>query len=416
LPIITIGRHGTLVDEDRPSDDAFVAMIDAAQTVIHMALQDLGPVCIPGTKIPLPGTGWPKNYFSALGAAIWERGVDVEIALSNPGSTPGGLRPIESCYGNGWDCNDVAAEIIKTIREEYPEAEDGDLRQKVSDNLRLCFLREDHGNLWEDEMPMGLHAKHFIIDDRTAYIGSQNLYVCDLAEWGVVIDDEEATQAMMEEYWTPLWTASYTGEDVDVDVVMDGLDIDRDGADPEEIDDEMAEQMLAAELANAGHSALEVYEEDEAAGADPVRIIEPEPEEPEEKKFTDRQAKYEDVVWGTLPSAKQMAAEILGYDEDTWDGNEWLDLDDLHWRGLSAEQVRALKALGWDRYAWDRYEYVKWQDMPKHAHRAARKLGWTRKDWNHGEDNENWDREWEDFDEEERRCLHVLGYYEHTWG
>ena len=113
--------------------------------------------------------------------------------------------------------------------------------------------------------------------------------MCDLAEWGVLIDNEDTVKAMMEEYWTPMWSYSFTGEDMDVDAVMDGLDIDRNGADPEEIDDEMAEQIMAAELASAGCAKLDVYEDDEAFGAEPVRIIEPEPEEPAEKKFTDKQ-------------------------------------------------------------------------------------------------------------------------------
>jgi hypothetical protein len=44
-------------------------------------------------------------------------------------------------------------------------------------------------------------AKHFIIDDICCYIGSQNLYKCDLAEWGVVIDDAARVQAIKGEFW-----------------------------------------------------------------------------------------------------------------------------------------------------------------------------------------------------------------------
>ena len=265
FPIITVGRYGCLTpNEQRPSDDAFMAMFDSAQTIIRMALQDLGPVCMPiGDKIPLPGTGWPKNYFSVIGKAIWERGVDVEIALSNPASIPAGLSPLEACYGNGWDCNDVAAEIIKVIRKDFPDAEADDLRQKVADNLRVCFIREECGGEWEDGESMGMHAKHFIVDDTATYIGSQNLYVCDLAEWGVIIDDEERTKALMEEYWTPMWNNSFTGEDMDVQAVMDGLDIDRDGEDPSEIDDDTREQMKIAEWANSGHGGTDFYDDEE---------------------------------------------------------------------------------------------------------------------------------------------------------
>jgi len=263
VPIITLGRFGSLTHLNRPSDDAFLAMMNSSQTIIHLALQDLGPVCIPGTKTALPGCVWPHEYLSALGKAIWERGVDCEIVLSNPGSIPGDLGPLEACYGNGWDCNDVASEIIKSIMNQYPDAEDDDLRQKVQENLRICFIKEERGNTWEDSMTMGMHAKHFIIDDIAMYIGSQNLYVCDLAEWGVLIDDPDQTQKAMDEYWNPLWECSYTGNDVDVQAVMDGLGIDRDGDDPVDIDDDMRKKMKQASLANSGYNKNGLYDDED---------------------------------------------------------------------------------------------------------------------------------------------------------
>jgi phosphatidylserine/phosphatidylglycerophosphate/cardiolipin synthase-like enzyme len=227
LPMITMGRYGTLLWRDRPSDAAIVAMLDSANHVIHMVLQDLGPVCIPGTKVTLPGCVWPEEYLSALGRGIWLNQVDVEIVLSNPGSIPGGLKGTEANYGNGWSCVDVAAEIIKTIKSQFPEAKDSDLRQRVSAHLRVCFLRDESGSTWRDGKNRGLHSKHFIVDDVCCYIGSQNLYICDLAEWGVVIDHKVQVQKFMEEYWIPMWKYSYTDEDCDVDDVMDGLKIDR---------------------------------------------------------------------------------------------------------------------------------------------------------------------------------------------
>ena len=76
---------------------------------------------------------------------------------------------------------------------------------------------------------IGLHSKHFIVDDKCCYIGSQNLYLCDLAEWGIVVDHEEAVQKIMSDYFDPLWQNSYVGLDVDVGHVMAGLTVDRDG-------------------------------------------------------------------------------------------------------------------------------------------------------------------------------------------
>ena len=60
-----------------------------------------------------------------------------------------------------------------------------------------------------------------------------------------------------------MWEHSYTGEDVDVDEVMDGLNIDRDGEDPSDIDDETMELMKQAELANAGSGNSELYDHEE---------------------------------------------------------------------------------------------------------------------------------------------------------
>jgi len=229
VPLISIGRLGTMVYRSRPSDDAILAMINSSKTIIRLVLQDLGPVCVPGTKKALPGLVWPKEYLGAIGNAIYERGVDVEMILSNPNSIPGGLKGTEANYGNGWDCVDVAAEIIKSIQKQHSNVDDAKLRAMISDNLRICFVRHAKSSSYEDGKTIGLHSKHFIVDDKACYIGSQNLYMCDLAEWGIVIDHEGQVKKIMNDYFSPMWENSYTGEDVDVEYVMDGLDVDRDG-------------------------------------------------------------------------------------------------------------------------------------------------------------------------------------------
>lgn len=42
--IIPIGRKGQIGDCDKSSDHAFLAMIESAQKIIRLSLQDLGPV------------------------------------------------------------------------------------------------------------------------------------------------------------------------------------------------------------------------------------------------------------------------------------------------------------------------------------------------------------------------------------
>jgi phosphatidylserine/phosphatidylglycerophosphate/cardiolipin synthase-like enzyme len=233
VPVISIGRQGSMVSRTRPSDDAILAMINASQQNLALVIQDLGPVCITGTTRAVPGLNWPKDYLTAIGNAIYERGVDVEIILSNPRSAPGGtdrkegLR-IATPYGNGWDCVDVACEIIRAIQRAHTSVDDTKLRAMITDNLRVCFIRHNKSSTYSDGNSIGLHTKHFIVDGRCCYIGSQNLYDSDLAEWGVVIDDADEVRKIQEEYFVPMWRNSFTGLDVDVQRVMDGLRVNRD--------------------------------------------------------------------------------------------------------------------------------------------------------------------------------------------
>jgi hypothetical protein len=84
VPVITLGRQGTLLQKARPSDDAIIAMIEATKTIVRLSLQDLGPIKVPGTSNCLPGLSWPRKYFTALAKIIWEKDANVEIVVSNP--------------------------------------------------------------------------------------------------------------------------------------------------------------------------------------------------------------------------------------------------------------------------------------------------------------------------------------------
>ena len=159
----------------------------------------------------------------AWARAIFDRGVDVEIVLSNTGS--GEER---GNYSNGWSCEETAAEIIKAMSEEDPEATQDQIKEKVINNLRICFLKNKKGATWETDNKVGLHSKFFIIDDVCTYVGSQNLYQFDLAEWGVAIDDKSKTAEILQQLWNPVWTNSYLdGSDCVAEKVMDILGVDR---------------------------------------------------------------------------------------------------------------------------------------------------------------------------------------------
>ena len=97
------------------------------------------------------------------------------------------------------------------------------------------------------------------MDDICCYIGSQNLYLCDLAEWGVVIDNEEKVQSIKAQYWDPMWEVSYKIDDCEVDKVMDGLKINREAANTLELTKLQVEQAKQKLQASATMTASKFY-------------------------------------------------------------------------------------------------------------------------------------------------------------
>lgn len=236
IPMISMGRYGALHHDAataNPSDSAIAAMLASAQKSIKMSLQDLGPLAIPFPDglSPIPGGVWPKEYLREIARAIYERGVDVHIVVSNPNSLPSNLNMFQANYGNGWTCEDVEAEIIRAMKENCEDFIEERAAGLLDVNLKMAFMRGSCGSQdWKERTKTANHAKFFCVDDISYYLGSQNLYIANLAEWGVVVDNEEQTQQILEEYWNKVWRRSYEDvveKDANVDNVMARNQIDR---------------------------------------------------------------------------------------------------------------------------------------------------------------------------------------------
>ena len=78
------------------------------------------------------------------------------------------------------------------------------IRQKVEENLHICYIKHAKNDHFKSGKGLGNHSKYFIVDDLCSYTGSQNIYVCDLAEWGVIVDDSVLTAKILQDYWRPL--------------------------------------------------------------------------------------------------------------------------------------------------------------------------------------------------------------------
>lgn len=104
----------------------------------------------------------------------------------------------------------------------------------------------------------------------------------------------------------------------------------------------------------------------------PAEIESDDPAEVTVGGSTDKHAKYEDVPWANLPDRAREAAETIGFNEDTWDGKEWLPIDDKRWKHLTDEELEACTCLDWTRDSWDtKYEDVYWKSLPYHVKRAC---------------------------------------------
>ncbi len=199
--IASLGRMGDI--GINAGDLAILAALDAAQESIKLSQQDLGPLQLG----PIESMPWPNDIFDALARAM-TRGVSVDIIMTTP-VTNGGGSGDDLPYSNGWTERDAINRIEERLLISDEWLPDGQTASQVlCDNLRITAIQPFQDSSWPDDSEFANHAKSFIVDDRAFYIGSHNFYPADLAEFGYLVDDEAATQTLLDTYWTPLWQSS----------------------------------------------------------------------------------------------------------------------------------------------------------------------------------------------------------------
>ena len=101
--------------------------------------------------------------------------------------------------------------MIRELRawiDRHPEAvpDNIDPHVEVCDRVRVAHVRLGDDETWPDGVGFANHAKLVAVDGGTFYVGSHNLYPFDLAEFGVIVDDEGAAAELYATYLGPLWT------------------------------------------------------------------------------------------------------------------------------------------------------------------------------------------------------------------
>jgi phosphatidylserine/phosphatidylglycerophosphate/cardiolipin synthase-like enzyme len=184
--VLGVGRYGTCKPGMDPSDDAYVFAMDYAQDSIYLSQMEL------------------VEYFHFFNTArrdalvrALDRNVTVKVVISNPYAYGGIGYPNMYFFFKTDSRKKTARYITNRCKSDDPP-------------LTVKCLRFGPGNTseWPTGQPFANHAKFMMIDKEVFYIGSHNFYPCNLAEYGVYVQEPDAVKKIYEDYWKPLWTYS----------------------------------------------------------------------------------------------------------------------------------------------------------------------------------------------------------------
>ncbi len=188
--MIAVGRLGNSFRN--PADKALIAMMDASRKSIRISQQDLG-------SYRLAGAGaFPDDVLDAFTRAA-RRGKDVTVILTNEDAYGGTSYGPGDVYANGWSLKQLWRALKARQESQWPSE-----GPAICRHVHFAGIRMSQAPTWPSGRPLANHAKVVIIDDQAHYVGSQNLYSADLAEFGVIVDDQPATRTFISEYWNQL--------------------------------------------------------------------------------------------------------------------------------------------------------------------------------------------------------------------
>jgi phosphatidylserine/phosphatidylglycerophosphate/cardiolipin synthase-like enzyme len=196
VPILSVGRLAYGITRGF-ADQSLVArdlMLGAATNTIRMVQQDVA-FALP----PLPTVTWPNSALTKIASLLIEKHGDIYIVLSNyQAAGPTGT------YSNGVRIEDVARKI-RDVAQSLSQMPTSELNGLLCAHLHLAPLRFGPDGTWPNHVPIGVHAKFWMIDDRAFYIGSENLYPSELQEFGFIVEDHAAAQLVLRDYWDQVW-------------------------------------------------------------------------------------------------------------------------------------------------------------------------------------------------------------------
>lgn len=114
-----------------------------------------------------------------------------------------------------------------------------------------------------------------------------------------------------------------------------------------------------------------------------------------------------------LPEDKQQLWGVLGWNAENWANNlyaEGVESENSSWDALSLEQRLAAQKLGFSQDTWD-----EWTDLPEENQHSWAMLGWNADNWATGEGVEAEGLAWGQLSQEQREAAEHLGFSQDTW-
>jgi phosphatidylserine/phosphatidylglycerophosphate/cardiolipin synthase-like enzyme len=207
LPMLAVGRLGAGITSDfaNQSDVARDMMLASARREIRIVQQDLG------FALGRADVLFPDSTIDRLVDFLRRGRGDIYLVLSNLGAKgKSGMT-----YSNDVSLQQLARHLRREVQRRF-EARDPLSRWEIRRgpdpvNAMLC----EHVHLapyrfgleasWPGGVPIANHAKFWMVDGRTFYIGSDNMYPVNLQEYGYIVDDAQAAQELTDAWWAPLW-------------------------------------------------------------------------------------------------------------------------------------------------------------------------------------------------------------------
>nr|7WU1_A Chain A, Phospholipase D [Moritella sp. JT01]7WU1_B Chain B, Phospholipase D [Moritella sp. JT01]7WU1_C Chain C, Phospholipase D [Moritella sp. JT01]7WU1_D Chain D, Phospholipase D [Moritella sp. JT01]7WU1_E Chain E, Phospholipase D [Moritella sp. JT01]7WU1_F Chain F, Phospholipase D [Moritella sp. JT01] len=133
------------------------------------------------------------TVMEALASAIY-KGVTVDIVTS---SLDGGI------YSSGYNSEFVYNYLLNVLHKAPYYLERNYAKTFLDKNLHINFI-----SINGRETNNMSHNKLWIVDDKVFYVGSHNIYPSSLQQFGVIVDDKDATAQLEKQLWTPMWKNS----------------------------------------------------------------------------------------------------------------------------------------------------------------------------------------------------------------